>query len=274
MIDSHCHLDLLAAKKDLHNTLQNAKRAGVTRIMAPSINPQSWQALQALSEQYKGFLCIDTALGLHPYFLVDCDYSAHSCETNNQSLIHNLEQLEAAVAHLHPSVKAVGETGIDGHINVPLALQKDVLHTHLKLADKISLPIILHHRKSHHLLLEALKHAKYQGEGVIHAFSGSIEAAKGYIERGFYLGIGGTITYERAQKTRNTLAFLLEHHFDKLLLETDAPDMPMRGRQGEPNEPCYLSDVIDAMSETYDVSHKEIVSTTTANYAQLFNINC
>lgn len=275
MIDSHCHLDLLAQKKDLHIALQDAKGAGVTRIMAPSINPQSWQALQALSEQYRNLLPIDTALGLHPYFLTDSgrDDAVKARDTNDQTLIQNLEQLKAAVTNLHPSVKAVGETGIDGHISVPLALQKEVLQTHLKLADKASLPVILHHRKSHHLLLEGLKQAKYQGVGVVHAFSGSVEAAKGYIERGMYLGIGGTITYERAQKTRNTLGFLLEHHFDRLLLETDAPDMPMCGRQGEANEPGYLSDVVDVMSNVFNVSCEEIVSTTTANYHRLFKIN-
>ncbi|TKB02962.1 TatD family deoxyribonuclease [Alteromonas portus] len=274
MIDSHCHLDLLAQKKDLRFALESAKAAGITRIMAPSINPESWQALQGLSEQYSGLFPIDTALGLHPYFLTagSFDKPHSSPEENAQSVEERLRQLEDATTNLHPSVKAVGETGIDGHITVPLALQQHVLYTHLKLADKVSLPVILHHRKSHHLLVEALKQTKYQGIGVVHAFSGSVEAAKGYIERGFYLGIGGTITYERAQKTRNTLEFLLEHHFDKLLLETDAPDMPMCGRQGEPNEPGYLTDVVNAMSERFTVSTQEIVSTTSANYLRLFNI--
>ncbi|MFZ8198137.1 TatD family hydrolase [Alteromonas portus] len=274
MIDSHCHLDLLAQKKDLRVALESAKAAGLTRIMAPSINAESWQALQGLSEQYSGLFPIDTALGLHPYFLTagSFDKTHSSPEENSQSVEERLRQLENATTNLHPSVKAVGETGIDGHITVPLALQQHVLYTHLKLADKVSLPVILHHRKSHHLLVEALKQTKYQGIGVVHAFSGSVEAAKGYIERGFYLGIGGTITYERAQKTRNTLEFLLEHHFDKLLLETDAPDMPMCGRQGEPNEPGYLTDVVNAMSECFTVSTQEIVSTTSANYLRLFNI--
>lgn len=275
MIDSHCHLDLLASKKDLRVALEHAKTAGLTRIMAPSINPQSWQALQALSEHYSSVLPIDTALGLHPYFLTDSNHTSRASTTDipEQAIHENLEQLEAAAAALHPSVKAMGETGIDGHISVPLAVQKKVLHTHLKLADKTSLPVILHHRKSHHLLLEAFKYVKYQGVGVVHAFSGSVEAAKGYIERGFYLGIGGTITYERAQKTRDTLKFLLDCHFDKLLLETDSPDMPMYGRQGEPNEPRYLADVIDVISNNYGVSREEVISTTTANYAKLFNTN-
>ena len=272
MIDSHCHLDLLASKVDLHTSLESAKAAGLTRIMAPSINPRSWEALQALSEHYCRLLPIDTALGLHPYFLTDSkqDNTPSTTDVPEQAIDENLEQLEAAAATLHPSVKAVGETGIDGHINVPLMLQKKVLHAHLKLADTRALPVILHHRKSHHLLLEALKQAKYQGVGVVHAFSGSVEAAQAYIERGFYLGIGGTITYERAQKTRDTLKYLLEHHFDKILLETDAPDMPMYGRQGAPNEPQYLSDVVDVIHKLFAISPKQTISITTQNYLRLF----
>ncbi|MCZ8529639.1 TatD family hydrolase [Alteromonas sp. PRIM-21] len=272
MIDSHCHLDLLASKVDLHTSLESAKAAGLTRIMAPSINPRSWEALQALSEQYCSILPIDTALGLHPYFLTDSNQAntASTTDLPEQAIDENLEQLEAAAATLHPSVKAVGETGIDGHINVPLTLQKKVLHAHLKLADTKALPVILHHRKSHHLLLEAFKQAKYQGVGVVHAFSGSVEAAKAYIERGFYLGIGGTITYERAGKTRDTLRYLLENNFDKILLETDAPDMPMYGRQGAPNEPQYLSDVVDVIHELFAISPEQTISITTQNYLRLF----
>ncbi|AXT39768.1 TatD family deoxyribonuclease [Alteromonas sp. BL110] len=274
MIDSHCHLDLLASKVDLRTSLERATAAGLTRIMAPSINLQSWEALQALSEQYSSLLPIDTAIGLHPYFLTDSnqDNTASTTDIHEQAIYDNLEQLKAAAATLHPSVKAVGETGIDGHINVPLTLQKEVLHAHLKLADTVSLPVILHHRKSHHLLLEAFKQAKYQGVGVVHAFSGSVEAAKAYIERGFYLGIGGTITYERAHKTRDTLKYLLEHHFDKILLETDAPDMPMYGRQGAPNESQYLSDVVNVMHELFAISPKQTTSVTTENYFRLFKI--
>lgn len=272
MIDSHCHLDLLASKVDLHTELASAKAGGLTRIMAPSINPRSWEAIQALSEQHSKLLPIDTALGLHPYFLTDSnqDNTGSTTDVPEQAIDENLEQLEAAAATLHPSVKAVGETGIDGHIDVPLTLQKKVLHAHLKLADTKALPVILHHRKSHHLLLEAFKQAKYQGIGVVHAFSGSVEAAKAYIERGFYLGIGGTITYERAQKTRDTLKYLLEHHFDKILLETDAPDMPMYGRQGTPNKPQYLSDVVDVIHKLFAISPKQTISITTQNYFRLF----
>ena len=275
MIDSHCHLDLLASKKDLNTALERAKAAGLTRLMAPSINPHSWQTLQALNSEYQHLLPIDTALGVHPYFLSsnECDLKNGIASLSQEQLVKGqLYELENAAAMRHPSVKAIGETGIDGHIKVPLKLQQQVFNAHLNVAERCSLPVIVHHRKSHHLLLEAFKQARYQGEGVIHAFSGSVEVAKRYIERGFYLGIGGTITYERAKKTRETLGYLLEHHFDNILLETDSPDMPMCGRQGEPNEPYYLNDVVEAISSTFSVAPSEVIATTTANYFRLFGI--
>ena len=243
--------------------------------MAPSINPHSWQTLQALNSEYQHLLPIDTALGVHPYFLSsnECDLKNGIASLSQEQLVKGqLYELENAAAMRHPSVKAIGETGIDGHIKVPLKLQQQVFNAHLNVAERCSLPVIVHHRKSHHLLLEAFKQARYQGEGVIHAFSGSVEVAKRYIERGFYLGIGGTITYERAKKTRETLGYLLEHHFDHILLETDSPDMPMCGRQGEPNEPCYLNDVVEAISSTFSVAPSEVIATTTANYFRLFGI--
>ncbi len=265
MIDSHCHLDLLASGKNLEVVLDSAVSNGLSRIMAPSVHPESWRELQNIADQYRNIIPIDSALGLHPYFL-----DANDALPSDKIISHQLSLLEEAALARHASVKAIGETGVDGHIDTPVKLQQRVFNAHLALAERISLPIIVHHRKSHHLLLECFKQSNYQGIGVIHAFSGSVEVAKGYIERGFYLGIGGTITYERAKKTRQTLGYLLEHHIDRLLLETDAPDMPMCGRQGELNEPCYLTDVVDAISKLYSVEKREVITVTTRNYFRLF----
>jgi Mg-dependent DNase len=114
VIDSHCHLDLLAQKKELRVALESAKAAGLTRIRAPSITPESGQGLQALNERYESLLSIDTALGLHPYFLTGSEL-----EKPEQTLKKSRRQLEEATANWHPPVKAGGETGIDGHISGP-----------------------------------------------------------------------------------------------------------------------------------------------------------
>ncbi len=128
----------------------------------------------------------------------------------------------------------------------------------------------MHHRKSHHLLFEALKLTPPLCGGVVHAFSGSIDDAKRYIDKGFCLGIGGTITYERAQKTRTTVTHLIEHNLEALLLETDAPDMPMQGRQGQPNLPRFLPDVVSTLQALSGIEGDSLIEATSHNYQRLF----
>ncbi|WP_269520202.1 TatD family hydrolase [Alteromonas sp. BMJM2] len=293
MIDSHCHLNLAPLGTNITEALQLAKQNGIERIMVPGITPESWEVLrQYTKQQYSDILPVDTAIGLHPYFLPS-DIGAIP------TLIKKLEEAVArAVADAKGGLRsaqgcsptaqgcsptaqgcqptaqgrfcAIGETGLDGHISVDINIQKQVFHAHIALADAYDLPVILHHRKSHHLLFESLKATSFSGRGVVHAFSGSIDIAERYIERGFYLGIGGTITYERAKKTRDTVAHLLRNHTDSILLETDAPDMPMAGRQGQPNMPHYLKDVVTALADISDIEPSEIEALTSANYERLF----
>ena len=321
MIDSHCHLNLAPLGSNLTEVLRKAKQNGVKRIMVPGITPASWKVLSSFNSQpYCDILPIDTAIGLHPYFLPKerdeippllkqfeeavaggvvntkeslsvaegalpnsqgflavaqgCDPEAQGCSSNAQGCPPVaqgcLSSAQGCLSSAKGCLSAIGETGLDGHIPVDMNVQKQVLHAHLDIADSFGLPVILHHRKSHHLLFEALKASAFEGRGVIHAFSGSTDVAKRYIDRGFCLGIGGTITYERAKKTKDTVTYLLRHHPVSILLETDAPDMPMSGRQGQPNMPHYLTDVVAALSGLSEIEPNEIKTITSANYARLF----
>jgi len=321
MIDSHCHLNLAPLGSNLTEVLRKAKQNGVKRIMVPGITPASWKVLSSFNSQpYCDILPIDTAIGLHPYFLPKerdeippllkqfeeavaggvvntkeslsvaegalpnsqgflavaqgCDPEAQGCSSNAQGCPPVaqgcLSSAQGCLSSAKGCLSAIGETGLDGHIPVDMNVQKQVLHAHLDIADSFGLPVILHHRKSHHLLFEALKASAFEGRGVIHAFSGSTDVAKRYIDRGFCLGIGGTITYERAKKTKDTVTYLLRHHPESILLETDAPDMPMSGRQGQPNMPHYLTDVVAALSGLSEIEPNEIKTITSANYARLF----
>jgi len=267
MIDSHCHLNLSPLGEMLNDVISGAMQSGVTRILAPGITVQSWKTLQQFSERYRGSFPIDTALGLHPYFLTPSQKTTaeHEVVLGNQ-----IKELEVAASNLHFSVKAIGETGLDGHIDVPMQIQKRALQAQLSIANSVKLPVILHHRKSHHLLFEALKLTPPKCGGVVHAFSGSIDDAKRYIDKGFCLGIGGTITYERAQKTRATVRHLVEHNLDALLLETDAPDMPMQGRQGQPNLPRFLPDVVSTLQALSGIDSDSLINATSQNYQRLF----
>ncbi len=251
MIDSHCHLDLPEFAPDWQDVLNSAVKQGVERILIPGTTVSGWQRQQDMAADNAQ---LDVAFGLHPYFFPD--------EPDN-ALAALREQLQTTT--IKPV--AIGEIGIDGAIDTPIEAQQALFEAQLEMASEQSLPVILHHRRSHHLLLESIKRSRFTQGGVIHAFSGSEQVARQYIDAGFKLGIGGTITYSRAQKTRQTVANIPLQH---LLLETDAPDMPMSGRQGARNEPQFISEVVAALADLHGITPEVVTEQTTANYFALF----
>ena len=251
MIDSHCHLDLPEFEPDWQDVLNSAVSKGVERILIPGTTVSGWQRQQNMAADNAQ---LDVAFGLHPYFFPD--------EPEN-ALAALREQLQTTT--IKPV--AIGEIGIDCAIDTPVKAQQALFEAQLVVASEQSLPVILHHRRSHHLLLESIKRSRFTQGGVIHAFSGSEQVARQYIDVGFKLGIGGTITYSRAQKTRQTVANIPLQH---LLLETDAPDMPMSGRQGARNEPQFIGEVVAALADLHGITPEAVIEQTTANYFALF----
>ena len=162
------------------------------------------------------------ALGLHPLYIA-------------QHHEPQLEQLAMLLAERPHKLVAVGEIGLDLYMDNPqFERQQSVLLAQLRLAKQHDLPVILHSRRTHDQLAAALRRMQLPRRGVVHGFAGSLSQAQAFIRLGYYIGVGGTITYERAQKTRGVMAQL---PLEALLLETDAPDMPLAGYQGQPNRP-------------------------------------
>lgn len=254
-IDSHCHIDLPpfddGRQKDL---LAQCRDAGIETLLVPAINRASFQRLVELHLNYPEQLLF--ALGFHPWF---------SGSIEEAEIAQLRTMLEAKPAGL----VAVGECGLDFAIENPqVEHQQQLLVAQLELAVAFDLPVILHVRRAHNELLSLLK--QYPAvQGVVHGFSGSRQLAEQYIGLGMKLGIGGTITYPRANKTRKALAAIgLEH----LLLETDSPDMPLNGFQGQPNTPLQLVAVANQLARLKGVSVEQVRDVTTANSRQLFNI--
>lgn len=253
MIDSHCHLDLDAFNDDRAQIIQQAISCGVSRIHIPGTEAYRWKELLSLAES----AFIDISLGLHPYFLANYQVD---------SLNAQLQSLEGLLDSHTSQVFAVGECGLDAVIDVDFGLQTEIFKRHIQLASTFSKPLIVHARKSHHHIIQCLKQCRFEGGGIIHAFNGSAEVAEQYTQRGWKLGIGGTITYPRGQKTRQTLIKVgLEH----LVLETDSPDMPLFGFQGRRNVPARLPQIASVLAETLSVSVQEVVETTSENYLSL-----
>lgn len=250
MIDSHCHLDFSVFDEDRATVISEAKQLGISQFILPGVEASQWQKLLELSKQYPEF---NFALGIHPYFL-------------KSFKPHHLEALKEQLAT--SSAIAVGECGIDG--NLPeLDFQQSIFQSHIEIANDLKKPLIVHHRKSHHLILQSFAKIKPQCGGVIHAFSGSKQDALKYIELGFKLGIGGTITYPRANKTRLVVS---ELPLESFVLETDSPDMPLHGFQGQRNEPKRLAKVAESLAQLKSTSVENVAEQTRLNTRSVFNL--
>ncbi|MBY5921885.1 TatD family hydrolase [Ferrimonas balearica] len=251
LIDSHCHLDLPAFDEDRDAVLTRAKKGGVGALIVPAVDRHNWDAVTALAGQRQG-VRIGTALGLHPCFT------------------HQAEDIEALAERLasQPELVAVGECGLDAVSGAaPMPEQLRLCEAQLALARQHQLPVILHVRKAHNEMLTLLARHPLLAGGVVHGFSGSLVQAQQYWRRGFHLGVGGVITYPRANKTRQALA---QVPVEALLLETDSPDMPLNGYQGQRNEPARVASVLTVLAELRQCDAPALGHQLTLNAERLF----
>jgi TatD DNase family protein len=253
LTDTHIHLDLKEYADDLPQVLARSEVRGVNRWIVPAINSANWARLPVLHQQYPQLYY---ALGLHPWFLANEHDKAFS-------------ELESFLQQRPAGLVAIGECGLDGAVDVPMALQITMLEKQLALASEYQLPVILHSRKAHNELLRIVKQFKLPRGGVWHAFSGSRQQAEQFIELGFMLGVGGVITYLRAEKTRKAVAKL---PLESLLLETDGPTMPLFQRQGARNEPAYVPDVLAELAMLKQMSPDLLGKMIELNVAKMFHL--
>ena len=203
--DSHCHLDFPELQNDIASLLAQCQAQNIHRLIVPAVSPSNWSTVLASCTSHQTSCQLLPCLGIHPWYL----------QTLNAS---HLEQLSAEIQQHQNIIIAIGETGVDGVIakeHDNLSQQQWFFEYHISLAKQFSKPLIVHHRRSHQAVIETLKHTNYTGGGIIHAFSGSYQQGKTYIDMGFKLGIGGTITYPRAEKFHFSRILWRFHHLKK-----------------------------------------------------------
>ena len=251
LLDSHCHLDADEFGGDRLTVLERARSAGVENLVVPAVSAAGWAGLARLCAKQSG---LHPAYGLHPMYLAD-------------HLTQHLDDLEEFLDQ-HPAA-AVGEAGLDFYLsNLDPDSQRHYFHAQLAIARERDLPIILHARRAHEEVLHAVR--RYQPlRGVIHSYAGSLEQARQFIDLGFMLGFGGPITYPRAARLQQLIRDL---PLDSILAETDAPDQPLHGHQGQRNEPALLPLVIAKMAELRGISADEVATATTANGRRMFSL--
>ncbi len=242
MIDTHLHVSHLDAPQ---RAWQRAKQAGVSGWFAMANDPQSWRDLLALQND----IPFKLGLGLHPL-------CAHADQNQD------LQQLAGMVSN----AKLIGECGLDaGPTAPPLPLQIEALRFQIELAQTHQLPLSLHSYRAVDTLLKQLR-LSGANCGIFHGFIGSEQQANAVIEQGFLIGVGGAITYPRAQRLRRVIVAL---PLETLVLETDAPYQPLMGFQGEANRPERLKIIADTIAELKQIDVKDVIKITTDNARKL-----
>lgn len=250
LTDSHCHFDFAAFDDDRPSHWLRAQAVGVRRLVIPGVEEAQWPALPELCAGLPGTYY---ALGLHPWWVAEA--SAGWQQKQEQALDGASERCVA-----------LGEMGLDGTLALAAAEQEAALNAQLRLARERALPVILHSHKTHDQLLKWLRRTPPVG-GVLHGFSGSLQQAEAFWKLGIHLGIGGTITYPRASKTRKAIATM---PVEALVLETDSPDMPLCGFQGQPNHPAQLPRVLSALAELRQQDPATLAEQLESNVNRLF----
>ncbi len=254
LIDTHCHFDEPDFADDRSLLVDKMSALGVSDLIFPAISAKHWPRLRDICATSPHF---HASYGLHPVYL------AEHTPADLVSLRHWLKQEQLV---------AIGECGLDFFLpELDIAQQESLFTTHLILAREFELPLIIHARRSLDCVLKHIRRFsdKKNLGGVIHSFAGSQQQADMLIKLGFYLGVGGTVTYPRAQRLRQVLANV---PLERLLLETDAPDQPDSAWRGKRNDPTRLPVIAASLAELQGESLEHIAEITTANALHLFKL--
>nr|MCR5279143.1 TatD family hydrolase [Lachnospiraceae bacterium] len=250
--ESHSHYDDPAFDHDRDELLLNMEENGVGHIICAAANFDDTDRIIELTRKYP--FCHLT-LGVHPNYAL-------------QLTPDNRIRLEQLIKSEKPC--AIGEIGLDYHYDEPDPKdQREAFIYQLKLAEHYDLPVIIHSRDAAEETLEIMKEYGPSRKGVIHCFSSSYELAKEYASMGYYIGIGGVVTFKNGRKLREIAEKLpLEH----ILLETDCPYLAPVPHRGERNSSLYLPLIAQEIANIKGISYEEVVSVTEANGLRLFGV--
>ncbi len=253
LVDTHTHLYEEQFEADRTAMIERALANDVSKMIIPNVDSTTIDGMMRLTREFPGH--IFPMMGLHPCYVKPDTY---------------IQELEVVKSHLEKEkFVAVGEIGIDLYWDkTTLDIQAEAFEIQCNWALEKNLPIAIHSRDSTHVLIEILKKRKQNPHGVFHCFTGSVEEAHEILKLGFYLGIGGVVTYKNTH-LRDTLKVL---PLEKIVLETDAPYLPPVPYRGKRNESAYTKIVAETLCSVYEKSLDEIASVTTQNAHHLFGI--
>lgn len=261
--DSHCHLNFPELAQDLPAIRAKMHEARVTRALCISCTMEEFPDVHALAMRYDNFWC---SVGVHP-----------DTEGLTEPSVQDLVERAAL-----PRVVAIGETGLDyygmedrkgGRTIADLEWQRERFRTHIRAAQQVRKPLVIHTRSASDDTLRLLREEGETGGadaagGVFHCFTESMEVARAALDLGFYISFSGIITFKKAQDLRDVAAFVPE---DRLLIETDSPYLAPVPFRGKTNTPAYVPHVAAQIAEVRGISLEAVAEATNRNFDRLFS---
>jgi TatD DNase family protein len=251
LIDTHAHLDYEGLGDNLDRVIGNALDAGVEKIIVPGVELAGIPRIIEIIEKYEN---VFGAVAVHPS-------DAKDWQDSDIDRLREYAQQEKIVA--------IGETGLDYyHDKSFIDTQKQAFRAHLQLARELELPVMIHDREAHADTMAIMKEFP-DVKGVMHCFSGSVEFAMECVNIGYYIALGGPVTFKNAHKPKEVAAAVPQ---GRLLLETDAPFLAPQPFRGQTNEPAYIKLIAEEIARLRGINLEELAGATSANAEKLFGI--
>lgn len=251
-VDSHCHLDKLdKTTEELSDVLNFARNRGVEHFLCVAISVKDFPAMLATVADFDD---VSVSCGVHPLYQEDaCSYDDLLNMASNESVV------------------AIGETGLDYFYSAETkAVQLVSFVDHIKVANKLNKPLIIHTRDARVDTIKLLKeHKDPSTQGVLHCFTENWEMAQAAIELGMYISISGIVTFKTATELQEVVKKI---PLDKLLIETDSPWLAPVPYRGKPNQPGFVREVGEFIAELKGISVDELAKVTTDNFYKLFSL--
>lgn len=253
LIDSHAHLDDKRFDLDRDMIIKNLKSNGIDYIINVGADLKSSKSTVDLAKKYENIYGV---VGIHP----------HSATELNDKAIETLTTFAK-----EEKIVAIGEIGLDFYYDhSPRDVQRSAFKIQIELAKKLDLPIVIHSRDADQETFDTLKDAQDGNLRVLlHCYSGSVELASEYLKLGFYLSLGGPVTFKNARVPKEVARMV---PLDRLLIETDSPYLTPEPYRGKRNEPMFVRYVAEQIAKIREISYEEIAKTTSRNAKQFFNI--
>lgn len=251
LIDTHSHLDMIK-EITVEQAIENAKNAGVEKIINPTAYAGDFDKVYNLANTYGS---VYGMIGVHPSEISGWD----------ESLSDKMREYAKS-----NKIVAVGEIGLDYHWGKDdEKLQKEIFIKQLKIANELNLPVSIHERDAHKDCYDILKEYNSGSTIVLHCFSGSPEFAVECLKEGWYIALGGVVTFKNAPKTKEVAKIV---PLDRLLVETDAPYLAPTPHRGMENQPAYVKLVAEEIARLKEISFEEVAEATTLNATKIFNL--